>query len=313
MTFERFSQEFMKGLEEKGYEVETVKVTKVNEKLTAIRLKNASAVVQASPYLERLHKSFEAGVQMNQLIDDTAYMLTHVDERLGDIPNLNQENARNRLYCTVINKKMNEELIAGVPHQDIQDLSLIARFKVFENGSYIVDNNMCGRLKLTADEVMQIAKENTFGEDYQFRPMMEILTERMLEDGLPPEYVSDMLQLNEHECPMYVLTNKYSVNGATMMASKEVLDKIYMDLNENFYILPSSLHEVILIPEHYSDDVQMLRDIVCEVNNAVVEDRDRLSDNVYYYDGMNRNLSIAGQENVKTDEHTLSQTSTKGR
>ena len=98
---------------------------------------------------------------------------------------------------------------------------------------------------------------------------------------------------------MYVLTNNNGVNGATMMVSKNVLDSIYEEFGDNFYILPSSLHEVILIPESFSDDVEMYRDMVVDVNGSFLEAEDKLSDNVYHYDGITRSLTIAGQSKME--------------
>ena len=299
MTFERFSEKFLQGLKENGLEVESLETQKVNETLTAICIKDKTELIQPTLYLERLHKAFESGVNMEQLVRDTAYTLTHANINIEDIPELNRDTAQQRLFCTVINKDLNTELIANVPHQDMLDLSLIARFRVFEHASILVNNDICGKLKLTSEEVMQIAKENTFAEQYKCVPMSDMLKEYLLQDGMPPEFISDVMKIRQEECPMYVLTNNNGVNGATMMVSKNVLDSIYEEFGDNFYILPSSLHEVILIPESFSDDVEMYRDMVVDVNGSFLEAEDKLTDNVYHYDGITRSLTIAGQSKME--------------
>lgn len=316
MTFERFSEEFLLGLNERGLEVTTKKITKVNEELTAIMLKEPDDVIAATPYLEKLHHAFETGADMNQLLDDTQYTMKNISLGLNDIPDLNADIARQRLYCVLINKEKNQKLLENVPHQDINDLCLIPKFRLLENASFIVHNNICGHLKLTSDEVLEIAKENTFSSEYCFRPIAEVMHEVMLDKGMPIESVNNLEHLNAEQCPMYILTNKEATNGATMMASKDILQDIYNQFGENFHIIPSSLHEVIVIPESFVDDAAILREIVFDVNSNVVPKEDILSDNVYYYNGYDKSLSIIGndKENEKgTEKQDVKSPAVKGR
>ena len=87
------------------------------------------------------------------------------------------------------------------------------------------------------------------------------------------------------EIPMYILTNKEQYNGAVMVCDKDTMDSVAEEIGRNFYILPSSIHEVIIVPnsdEELASDT--LRSLVSEVNSTQVAAEDRLSDNVYRYD-----------------------------
>jgi hypothetical protein len=82
---------------------------------------------------------------------------------------------------------------------------------------------------------------------------------------------------------MYVLTNYKGINGASCLLYPEILDQIGDKLNADFYILPSSIHELILIIDDGKMNPISLREMVCEVNQTQVAADEVLSDQVYYY------------------------------
>jgi hypothetical protein len=82
---------------------------------------------------------------------------------------------------------------------------------------------------------------------------------------------------------MYILTNSKGINGATCLLYPEVLQQIAEELNSDFYILPSSIHEVILVIDHGNISKMSLKEMVCDVNQTQVAEDEVLSDQVYYY------------------------------
>lgn len=84
--------------------------------------------------------------------------------------------------------------------------------------------------------------------------------------------------------PMYVLTNASKVNGSGILARDGVLDKIGELLGKNFYVLPSSIHEVLIVPDNGDMQAKELESMVKEVNATQVAPADLLSDKVQYYD-----------------------------
>ena len=85
------------------------------------------------------------------------------------------------------------------------------------------------------------------------------------------------------EPKMYVLTNMTSCNGAGVMFCGELLEKIQTKLDSDYYLLPSSIHEVIIVPDEGGYDREELDAMVQTINAAEVDPRDRLADHVYYY------------------------------
>ena len=71
-----------------------------------------------------------------------------------------------------------------------------------------------------------------------------------------------------------------------------VLRALADDLGENFYILPSSVHEILLLPDSGAEDARYLREMIREVNATQVEPEEVLSDNLYYFDRLKNRMEI---------------------
>ena len=85
------------------------------------------------------------------------------------------------------------------------------------------------------------------------------------------------------EPKMYVLTNMTSCNGAGAMFCTELLEKIQSKLDSDYYLLPSSIHEVIIVPDEGGYNRSALDEMVKTINMTEVDPNDRLADHVYYY------------------------------
>lgn len=114
--------------------------------------------------------------------------------------------------------------------------------------------------------------------------------ERGLGKGIVPQDIREVLEQN----PMYILQNEQRINGATVMAYEGLLTRIYEKLGGGFYIIPSSIHELLLMPDTKRINEEMVRKTIFQINREHVEPEERLSDSLYHYDG--QKLSIIGKE-----------------
>ncbi len=87
------------------------------------------------------------------------------------------------------------------------------------------------------------------------------------------------------QIPLYVLTNERRNGGSVVVSYDAVLRQAAQELNSSFYIIPSSIHEVLLCPfyEMNINDSLAIKKIVHEVNSSVLEPMEFLSDNIYFY------------------------------
>lgn len=97
--------------------------------------------------------------------------------------------------------------------------------------------------------------------------------------------MSELLGLDhQDDMKMYVLTNSEQHLGSGLIVHDKVLKHILDTIGEDIYILPSSVHELIIIPSSIVDDEKYLTSMVHEINQTEVEPKDRLSDDVYRVD-----------------------------
>ena len=92
------------------------------------------------------------------------------------------------------------------------------------------------------------------------------------------------------EGKMYVLGNRMKLFGAAVLLYDGLLEKIADQIKKNFFILPSSIHEVILIPDDEDQEAEELWKMVCEINATQVEPEEVLTDSVYYFSRKNKKI-----------------------
>ena len=97
----------------------------------------------------------------------------------------------------------------------------------------------------------------------------------------------------EPEPPMYVLSNSRMINGAAAMLYPDMLKDLSEKLDSNLYIIPSSVHEVIVFSDNLADDEKSLRDMIYTVNRTQMDPQDILSDSLYFYDRKEEKIFIA--------------------
>ena len=103
--------------------------------------------------------------------------------------------------------------------------------------------------------------------------------------------------LFENEIPMYIMSNPIKMNGAATMAYPGVIRNFAETIRKNLYVIPSSIHEVILVPESGTEDTS-LNDMVAEVNHTQVDPKEVLADHVYYYDRKEDHMISCVHENI---------------
>ena len=92
------------------------------------------------------------------------------------------------------------------------------------------------------------------------------------------------MPMDRSAIPMYIMTNRQEVNGASVLLYDDVLQTFALKKKTDFYIMPSSIHEVILIPKSKSPDLKDLNEMINEVNETQVQEEEVLSDHAYYYE-----------------------------
>ncbi len=149
----------------------------------------------------------------------------------------------------------------------------------------MLHNNHINIWGVTEEELYKLAHNNT-SRIYRpdLRPMKEVLAELIvykLENG---EDLSGLIdEIAKDNYTVYVLTNHIKNSGAACVLYDDILENFAKDIDMDFYILPSSIHELILVPDDGYMDAPVLINMVRHVNIHEVAKEDLLSDNIYKY------------------------------
>lgn len=188
--------------------------------------------------------------------------------------------AKKSLFVKLVNTERNESLVEQSISKEFLDLSAVVRvvLKMDKEGmaSMALSKGDAEILGMTEEEIYAAALANTLR---LFPPKLMNLG-RYVEMSIGAE-----LPLGEDEVTTYILTNQKEVDGAFYLMSQELVGAIAEMLEDDLYILPSSVNEVLLVrASELEDGVDELKEMVRDANETVVAEKDILSYNVYHYD-----------------------------
>lgn len=179
---------------------------------------------------------------------------------------------KDRIYYRLISREKNEELLAQVPWLPWLDLALVFYLRIPEhiikNATALIHTAHMEHWGLTLGELYRTASENMKKISVLLKPMEEFLEDYHLE------------ALNSG---MYVLSTEKKEFGAAVLISPEVQKMCFERFKEDYYVLPSSVHELILLPVSLAVSRRDLEELVQEVNSFCVSEEDYLGDHVYRY------------------------------
>ena len=204
---------------------------------------------------------------------------------------LTPEFVYNHMYAAVINTEKNAEMLERCPHEAISNLSVVAKCKLGEGRNLLVTNEFVQLLRMSGEEIVEHAKANSMKEGYVCQNLSQIVSQVFAGDLSMQKEVSEMLDISEDDYPMYVVTTSRQYDGASVIVSKPFLEDVHKKLGEDYYVLPSSRHEVLAVPVSRAPELPDLKEMVHVVNETEVQERDWLSDDVYNFDG--RSLKLA--------------------
>lgn len=246
-------------------------------------------------YLKPFYDSYTMGKPLNFILTEIIYQYikcsNNNDINITDIREFN--NIKNNIVIRVINYEKNMETLKNCPHKRFLDLAITFRCIINEDeiglATIMITNKEFGNWNINIEELYQLALFNTMQRyPWQMIPISKVVLD-CFEDRikeLPLEVSEELknLKLEETGVNMFILTNQTKTFGAACMLYDNVIRNFARVQEANVYILPSSIHEVMLIPEDDMTSVDFLQNLLYEANQSSVGLIDLLSDNVYYYD-----------------------------
>lgn len=238
----------------------------------------------------------ESKVSMDDMVDRIDQRICYEIEHLSkyDLSNIKDyEYVRNHLGLQVINMEKNQEFLKSIPYTQIADLALVYRIFIDQNTSALINNDMLKRYGISKEQLHSDAISHDQREKPCFvKKMREVLKELLKkilqEEEMPKEEREDMenrLVKVENEPPLQMyIAGIDGVYGASVIARPDFWEKATQIMGGDFYVIPSSMHEVIILKDLHEGGIEVLEETIREVNMQKVSEEDFLSNNLYHYD-----------------------------
>lgn len=282
-----------------GMKMEICPVEKVNRMLDGINLLDQKSTITVSPtiYINDMYEHYQLCNDLEDVLQSAAGMMARCMSETPQIPLLNLEETKDHIVFQLVNTEQNRDMLSHVPHREFQDLSIMYRWIVGQDDVSIqsipVKNVVSQQLGLNEEQLFKLAAENT----RRILPpcvksMNDVIREIFVKDGMPEEIADKIIEKMPSDKTMWVITNAQGINGACSMLYEDKLHALAQQLEDDLYILPSSIHEVIAVPASLGEPNELAQ-MVAEINMDQVKLEERLSNQVYHYDKDLRKLSLA--------------------
>ncbi len=241
-------------------------VTKNNgTRRTGILFKQEDSNLAPTIYLEEFYQKYLKGQQVPDLADSICSIYQEIRvKKTCDCQNLFDFNhVKEHIVYKLIRRDANEELLKQIPYEPFLDLAVVYYIQIdntrFGSATIQIRNEHLRYWRVEKEEIRRLAEKNT--------------------PRIYPAQIQKIVRF------MYVATNEQCSLGAAVMRYPDFLEKVRGMIRGDFYILPSSIHEVILVPESFGLEPERMAEMVKEINQTGVAPEEVLSDSVYYFDG----------------------------
>lgn len=324
MDFEDFKkilvEDIKNELEHRGrtnMEVSSVHVEKLNESYDAATVKEKDSHIGVNVNLNRLFDQYKANeITVTEAIFHAADI---AENGLKDTPQFDVNSIadysqmKDKLSMEVVSAEKNAEMLGTIPHEEMEDMAVVYRLILGENesgrGTVLVTNNLMEQFGITQEQLHADAMENAPEiRPAEVRGMTEIMNEML------PGFDQDMSPADEQ---MFVASVPDKINGAGVIAYPNFMEDAAQKLGGDFYVLPSSIHEVLLVRDNGQMTAKELEQMVKEVNSTQVSPDEQLTDHAYHYDAKAHVFEMADrfearQAEMDAEEHGADKDSVLG-
>lgn len=302
MEFTNFTAIVRQEVEKRAGENYRVRVSDVRKNngvvLSGLTVTQDDSNISPTIYLNDYYYEYENGrATLASVVNDVLdiYNRNKVNRTVDMRSFLNYECVKERVIYKLVNTEKNKELLEDVPHVEFLDLSIVFQYLIadesFGTATILIHNAHLKLWDISMDELYKAARYNTQKlQKYEIKDMKEVICEIMQSEN-PEEFNLEqcMAELS-NSVPMYVLSNKNRVEGAACMIYPELIRDFADAAGTSFYIIPSSIHEVLLLPADNIDESEEIKSMIREINDSQVKLEEILSYSLYFYDKEKRKV-----------------------
>ena len=249
--------------------------------LQGITISNPNGNIMPTLYLDKFYKEYEDGTAIEEIV--SLFLEEYEKARVRDSFDIQffceYEKVKSHLGFKLMHYEMNKELLEQVAHKRFLDLAIVGfcdiRDKQIGHGAITIRNEHL--------EMWKISKEELFREALENMPRL-YPADFMNMKTLLKEVYYDPIDLLSVSIPMYVLTNSERLNGAASLLYEGKMEELAAILGGDYYVLPSSIHEVIIMPKDTKrTEETYLSRMVDEINHEQLGREEILSNHAYVY------------------------------
>ena len=316
MNYEEFKQQVVEQIKDHmpieyaDADVGIRQVMKNNDTIQdSLYINNGDERISPVINLNESFKSYEKSGDFEAELNTIADIRMNADPKLEvDINSvLNFESIKDRIDCRLINAETNSEYLKDKPFKQIEDLAVVYTVELGKNSdgimNTVVTDSLMSSWGIDAEQLDKVAMENLENSDTsRFSSMRDVLKSMMFPD-MPDDDPMVASMLPPMEGPqMYVLTSDDKLYGAKYLADTGKLDEISEKLGCDLVVIPSSVHECIILPNDGSMDRATIEGMIHDVNSTQVPPKDILSEHAYMYDAQEHELMRADRYEQRQSE-----------
>ena len=284
MNREAMKHQILEALSKKlgdGFHITIQKVFKPNRELEGLLIMGKGEIISPTIYLESSYEALDKGMPVEQVVNRIlqAYDSARSEAVDFDIEHLKDfDYAKEKLYVQLINRHLNKKLLQNVPHtMFLDDFAVIVRCTVEASedceASFLVHNRHLDVWQTDKETALSLAVRNTLAaHDVTLMPLGQLIRETF--PAFPMEHSSD--------CGLWFMSNQKRTYGAAAVLYDDVL-KSFAEKHGSFYVIFSSVHEVLIKPSSDDSDIDILTKHNQDVNASALEEDEILGTKAYFY------------------------------
>ena len=294
MEFTNFTELVKNEVEKRtgdGYSVRLNTVPKNNGiTLNGITILQEGCNISPTIYLNDYYGAFQNGTAtLGMIADDVMdlYGRNNPGKSINMDYFLDYEAIKHRIVYKLINTDMNSALLEDIPHVPFHDLSIVFEYlvpqQISDSASILIHNKYMKAWNIDTEELYKTASINTpLLRSYAMKSMNEVIK----------DITGTAVFEGQFEIPMYVLSNMGGIQGAACILYPNLLRDFARASQSDLFIIPSSVHECLILPDADPADGRQIKEMIREINKTEINAEEVLSDNLYIYEQCTNKLRM---------------------
>ena len=276
-------------------------VMKNNGPQDALTFKREGENIAPTVYIKDFFERYKSGEDINSVIKDLVDAGYQAMQHKIDMPDITPEEAHRCIRLDLVNEAKNLELLKDVPYFTVGEgdgaLAAYPRWEINPQLSFKVTEEIASKIDMTPTEVLSLAQENTNNMHYNIDSIGNVLHGMFQDMGKATEELDHVMAQEQPQ--MLVMTTPDCIHGASAILSKDAMEQAREMLGtESVFIIPSSIHECLIVPDNGDIKPEILTDMIKEINLTELDPVDILSDFPLKYAGGKITMAVEAAKKV---------------